>query len=130
MLKFGLTKGVSGQTGERALKEIVKDPTKNTQHQARCFMEQVANFVYEKHVLDYTFDNAKCELGLKYERCYSLDINKGKVSGCYHMTFAMCDHRQRGAVDVVWNDKYKRTLGIGVSKVVKYTIRKFAVDHE
>ena len=31
MLKFGSAKGVSGQTGERALKEIVKDPAKNTQ---------------------------------------------------------------------------------------------------
>ena len=28
MLKFGSAKDVSGQTGERALKEIVKDPAK------------------------------------------------------------------------------------------------------
>ena len=59
MLKFGSAKGVSSQTGERALKKIVKDPAKNTQRRAGCFTEQVANLVYEKHVLDYAFDDVK-----------------------------------------------------------------------
>ena len=122
MLKFGSAKGVSGQTGERALKEIVKDPAKNTQRRAGCFTEQVANLVYEKYVLDYAFDDIKCDLGMDYERCDSLDASKWKVSGRFNMSFSMCDHRQRGAVDVIWNDRYKRTLSIGVSKVMKYTV--------
>ena len=122
MLKFGSAKGVSGQTGERALKEIVKDPAKNTQRRAGCFTEQVANF-------DYAFDDIRIELGLDYERCSSLNVSRWTISGRFNVSFATCDHRQRGAVDVIWHDHYKQTLGIGVSKVMKYTIRKFAVDH-
>ncbi len=76
MLKFGSAEGVSGQTGERALKEIVKDPAKNTQRRAKCFAEQVANRVYENHILTYAFDDMKCELGLDYERCDRLDTNR------------------------------------------------------
>ena len=129
MLKFGSAKGVSGQTGERALKEIVKDPAKNTQRRAKCFAEQVANRVYENQVLEYAFDDMKCELGLDYERCDRPDVKRWKVYGRYDMSFAACDHLQRGAVVVVWNDKSKKKLDIDVSKVMKYTIRKFAVAH-
>ena len=37
MLKFGSAKGILGQTGERVLKEIVKDHTKQTQRQPNVF---------------------------------------------------------------------------------------------
>ena len=42
MLKFGSTKGISGQTGEHALKEIVKDHAQQTQRRPNVFTQQVA----------------------------------------------------------------------------------------
>lgn len=55
------------------------------------------------------------------------DVKRWKVYGRYDMSFAACDYLQRGAVVAVWNDKSKKKLGIDVSKVMKYTIRKCAV---
>ena len=129
MLKFGSARGVSGQTGERALKEIVKNPAKNTQRRAKNFTEQVANRVYENKVLEYAFDDIKCEIGLDYEKCDNSDVSGWRVYGRYIMAFSNCDHHQRGTIHVIWNDKYKQILSIDVSKVMKYTIRKFASDN-
>ncbi len=47
MLEFGLTRGTSGQTGEQALKEIVKDHGRNTQHHVAIYTEQVSTWRYE-----------------------------------------------------------------------------------
>ena len=55
MLKFGSTKGISGQTGEHALKEIMKDHAQQTQRRPNVFTQQVALRSYENRVLEYAF---------------------------------------------------------------------------
>ena len=55
MLKFGSAKIFSGQTGERALKSIVKDHAQRTQRGADNFAEQSAIREYEDKVIDYVY---------------------------------------------------------------------------
>jgi hypothetical protein len=57
MLKFGMAKNFSGQTGERALKLIVKDHAQQTQRRADKFTEQCAMREYEDNVIAYVYQD-------------------------------------------------------------------------
>ena len=129
MLKFGCAKGVSGQTGERALKQIVKDHSTQTQRRANVFTEQVATRQYEAEVLGYAFKDIRPLLGLDYELVDNADPNMWESEGRFTMWFEPCDHRERGPVRITWADRRKDRLQIGVSRAFRYTIRKFAVRH-
>ena len=67
MLKFGSAKGISGQTGERALKEIVKDHAQQTQRRPSTFTVKVENSRYKTQVLEYSLHDAAPRLGLHFD---------------------------------------------------------------
>ena len=64
MLKFGSAKKFSGQTGERALKSIVKNHLQRTQQRADNFAEQCAIWEYEDKVIDYVYNDISGKLGM------------------------------------------------------------------
>ena len=101
MLQFGSTKGISGQTGERALKEIVKDHAQQTQRRPNVFTEQVATRSYENQVLEYAFRDVLPTLGLDYDLQYNTEPDNWDGEGRFTMTFCACDLRKGSRQDNV-----------------------------
>ena len=91
MLKFGSTKGISGQTGERALKEIVKDHAPQTQRRPNVFTQQVALRSYENRALEYAFRDVLSTLGLNYDLKYNTEPANWEGKGRFTMTFCAND---------------------------------------
>ena len=67
LFKFGSAKNFSGQTGERALKSIVKDHAQRTQRRADNFAEQCAIREYEGKVIDYVYNDISGKLGMNHK---------------------------------------------------------------
>jgi hypothetical protein len=64
MLKFGSANNFSGDIGERALKEIVKDHAENTQRQPDKFAEQCAICEYESNGIKYVMTDISSRIGV------------------------------------------------------------------
>ena len=126
MLKFGSAKNFSGQTGERALKSIVKDHAQRTQRRADKFAEQCAIREYEDNVIEFVYHDISGQLGMDCKREQNADLCKYKVEGEFTIHFGKSDTQGRGTVGVTWKNKKRMTVGIAVSEQLLYCIRKYA----
>ena len=126
MLKFGSAKNFSGQTGERALKSIVKDHAQRTQQRADNFAEQCAIWEYEDKVIDYVYNDISGKLGMNRKNEGNDGFYKYKVEGEFTVHFGKSDAQGRGTVGVRWKNKKRMTVGITVSNQLLYCVRKFA----
>ncbi len=79
--KFGSAKNFSGQTGERALKSIIKDHAQRTQQRADKFAEQCAIQEYEDKVIDYVYNDISGKLGMNCKNEGNDSFCKYKVEG-------------------------------------------------
>jgi hypothetical protein len=129
MLKFGNGKGVSGQTGEQALKGIVKDHAQQTQRRPDKFVQQVAQRRYEEEVLSYAFNDVQSELALDWVQTKSNDPYACHGSGKFTMNFGIVDRYGRGSYKTTWYDKSKDVIKVGVSQGFRFCIRKFATNN-
>ncbi len=64
MLKFGSANNCSGNIGEQALKEIMKDHAEKTQRRPDKFVEQCAIRKYESNVIKYVMTDISSQIGV------------------------------------------------------------------
>ncbi len=95
MLKFGSANNLSGNIGERALKEIVKDHAEKTQRQPDKFAEQCAIPEYESNVTKYVMTDISSQIGVS---THSSKTNNSmwESRGRYTINF-WCGARQCGS---------------------------------
>jgi len=128
MLKFGIAKNFSGQTGERALKSIVKDHAQQTQRRADKFTEQCAMREYEENVITYVYDDIASQLGQNHAKKHN-HTELCKVEGEYTAHLGHQDIQGRSQVKIQWKNTKRNKIQIGVSEVLTYCVRKFAHRH-
>ena len=128
MLKFGMAKNFSGQTGERALKSIVKDHAQQTQRRADKFTEQCAMREYEENVIAYVYQDMALQVGQNHAKLHNR-AEHYKVEGQFTACFGKQDSQGRCQVQTKWKNLKRNKLGISVSEQLYYCIRKFAHHH-
>ena len=128
--RFGCAGNFSGQTGERALKSVVKDHAQQTQRRVNVFASQCADREFESSVYEYAYNDIKHLFGKNYCKATSSNLDASVVRGCHTVTFMPCDSQGRGDVSVNWQDASRQKLNIAISDTFKYALRVFACSQK
>ena len=125
MLKFGMASNFSGQTGESALKGIVKDHAVRTQRRADKFAEQCAVRESESKIIDFIWSDISPRLGIN-ERKIPKNPSGYKAKGEYKAHFSKMNGQSMGAVNIHWRDVRKKAIRFGVSDLLKFCLQSFS----
>ncbi len=127
MLKFGSANNFSGNIGERALKEIVKDHAEKTQRRADKFAEQCAKREYETNVIKYVMTDIPNQIGVS---TYSSTNNKKMWESRRRYTIHFCKTNNRGVGigedKVLWHDSKGEKMQIKFSNLFIFAIQRYS----
>jgi len=127
--KFSCQKGFSGEWGERALKYVAKDLATQTQRRPSVFADQIAVQNYNTNLFKHAYKHAVVPyLGLDYEQVVA-SVPETAGRGEYVLTVGEVDHLGRGLTQVVWKNKKRDKLKIGIDELMKTAIMTFSSNH-
>ncbi len=105
MLKFGSANNFSGNIGELALKQIVKDNAEKTQRQPDKFAEQSAIHKYESNVIKYVMSDISSRIDVS---THSSKTNNEMWESRGRYTIHFCKTNNKGVGigedKVFWHD--------------------------
>ncbi len=102
------------QTGEQALKSIVKDHTQQTQRRVNVFASQCADREFESSVYGHAYNDIKHLFGKNYFKATISNHDASVLRGCHTVTFMPCDSQGRGSVTVNGLDTSRKKLNIAI----------------
>ncbi len=127
--KFGCGLNMTGATGERCLKTIVKDLANMTQKRPSVFTDQICIQSYEQFVFNHAHKHAVVpSLGLDHVEI-STSSSQSLSRGMYTITFDPMDWRGNGQWGVTWKNTQRERLKIGVADLMTVAIATFCNDH-
>ncbi len=111
MLKFGSANIFSGNIGEQALKEIVKDHAEKTQRRPDKFEEQCAIREYESNVIKYVMTDISSQIGVSTHSSKS-NNEMWESRGRYTIHFCKTNNRGVGIGEdmVLWHDSKREKM--------------------